>query len=90
MRSGTKKIVIIGRYKVCPLIPACFISKFQRLLQAAVDIMEKQGGILADRPRMIAAGEMWSGGMNITTVRAGDRLRRLRRFVVRDTPPIGF
>jgi hypothetical protein len=45
MRSGTKKIVIIGRHKVCPPMPACLISKCKRMLQAAADIMEKQGGI---------------------------------------------
>ncbi|OAX31873.1 cytochrome P450 [Rhizopogon vinicolor AM-OR11-026] len=61
IRSGTEKIVIIGRYK------------------AAVDIMEKQGGTLADRPRMIAAGEMLSGGLSIGFVHTGDRLRRMRR-----------
>jgi hypothetical protein len=59
------------------------------MLQAAADIMEKQGVILADRPRMIAAGIM-TGGLSIGFVHVGDRLRRMRRFVVHDTPPIGF
>ncbi|KAG1748504.1 cytochrome P450 [Suillus paluster] len=40
IRSGTEKIVVIGRYN------------------AAVDIMEKQGASIADRPRRVAAGEM--------------------------------
>ncbi|OAX32481.1 cytochrome P450 [Rhizopogon vinicolor AM-OR11-026] len=61
IRSGTEKIVIIGRYK------------------AAVDIMEKQGGILADRPRMIAAEELLAGGLTIGFAHAGERFRRMRR-----------
>lgn len=47
--------------------------------QAAMDIMEKQGASLADRPRSIAVGEILSGGMRILVEGAGDRLRRLRR-----------
>ena len=50
--------------------------------------MEKQGGSLADRPRMIAAGEMLSGGLAIGFTHAGDRLHRMRRFVVRHTAQI--
>ncbi|KAG2137952.1 cytochrome P450 [Suillus clintonianus] len=61
IRSGTEKIIIIGRHK------------------AVVDIMEKQGGSLADRPRMIAAGEILSGGQAIGFMHAGDRFRRMRR-----------
>ncbi|OJA12083.1 hypothetical protein AZE42_02187 [Rhizopogon vesiculosus] len=34
--------------------------------------MEKQGQALADRPRMIVAAEMLSGGLGIVTARAGD------------------
>ncbi|OJA12081.1 hypothetical protein AZE42_02185 [Rhizopogon vesiculosus] len=44
--------------------------------------MQKQGQALADRPRMIAAAEMFAGGLGIVTARAGDRWRRMRRFVV--------
>ncbi|KAG2137961.1 cytochrome P450 [Suillus clintonianus] len=61
VRSGTEKIVIIGRH------------------QAAVEIMEKQGGSLANRPRMIAAGELLSGGLFVAFTPAGDRHRRMRR-----------
>ncbi|KAG0706215.1 cytochrome P450 [Suillus ampliporus] len=46
---------------------------------AAVDIMENQGKFLADRPRMIAAGELLCGGLSISFTRFGDRLRRMRR-----------
>ncbi|KAG1725076.1 cytochrome P450 [Suillus paluster] len=61
IRSGTEKIVIIGRHN------------------AVVDIMEKQGGSLADRPRFVAAGEMLCGGLSIIFTPAGSRLRRMRR-----------
>ncbi|KAG1748508.1 cytochrome P450 [Suillus paluster] len=61
IRSGTEKIVIIGRHS------------------AAVDIMEKQGALLADRPRFVAAGEMLGGGLGILFTSTGDRLRRMRR-----------
>lgn len=59
---------------------------FNVLSQAAVDIMENQGKLTADRPRMIAAGEMFSGGMGIGFAHWGDRFRRMRRLVVRITP----
>jgi hypothetical protein len=52
--------------------------------------MEKQGGMLADRPRMIAAGAMLYGGLSIGFAPDGDRLRRMRRSVVCDTTQIGF
>jgi len=46
-----------------------------------MDIMEKQGGTIADRPRMIAAGELLTGGLSIGFAPAGDRLRRMRRVL---------
>ncbi|KAG1726932.1 cytochrome P450 [Suillus lakei] len=46
--------------------------------KAVVDIMEKQGGSLADCPRMIAAGEILSGGRAIGFMHTGDRFRRVR------------
>jgi hypothetical protein len=60
------------------------ISKITILWQAAIDIMEKQGGLLADRPHLIAAGEMLNGGLALGLVPAGERWRRMRRFVVCD------
>ncbi|KAG1742246.1 cytochrome P450 [Suillus paluster] len=48
---------------------------------AAVDIMEKQGGSVADRPRFVAAGEILSGGLSTLLTPAGDRLRRMRRVL---------
>ncbi|KAI0345186.1 cytochrome P450 [Trametopsis cervina] len=47
--------------------------------QAAADIMQKHGSDLTDRPRNIAAGEIFSGGMRTLLTPQGDRLRKLRR-----------
>ncbi|KAK0478983.1 hypothetical protein IW261DRAFT_1608381 [Armillaria novae-zelandiae] len=47
--------------------------------QAAVDIMEKEGASLADRPRSIAAGETLSGGMRVLLTSAGERFKKMRR-----------
>ncbi|KAG2067036.1 cytochrome P450 [Suillus decipiens] len=46
--------------------------------KAAMDIMEKQGRILADRPHL-AAGEILTRGLGLIFTHAGDRLRRMRR-----------
>jgi len=80
-------MVIIGRYKVSRSTLSV-ISRLNVLLQAAVDIMEKQGASVADRPRHVTAGEMLSGGLSIGFTRAGERFRRMRRFVVCDTVQI--
>ncbi|KAG1725750.1 cytochrome P450 [Suillus lakei] len=58
--------------------------KFERVViigryKAAVEIMENQGKSTADRPRMIAAGEIFGDGMNIAFSPFGDRFRRMRR-----------
>ncbi|KAG0696752.1 cytochrome P450 [Suillus ampliporus] len=47
-----------------------------QFLTAAVEIMEKQGGLLVDRPRIIAVGEMLSGGLATGFTHAGDKLRQ--------------
>ncbi|KAG1764170.1 cytochrome P450 [Suillus placidus] len=49
--------------------------------QAAVDIMEKDGANLADRPRSIAVQETLSDGLRIIVEGSGERLRRLRRVL---------
>jgi len=49
-----------------------------------MDIMEIQGGTLADRPRMIAAGELFGGGLSIAYTPFGDRFRRMRRLAIRN------
>ncbi|KAG2067029.1 cytochrome P450 [Suillus decipiens] len=46
--------------------------------KAAMDIMEKQGRILADRPRLVA-GEILARGLNLGLSRAGDSHRQKRR-----------
>ncbi|KAF8956228.1 cytochrome P450 [Flammula alnicola] len=48
-------------------------------LQAAIDIMEKEGAYLVDRPQNIAAGETLSGGMRMLLTPAGDRFKKMRR-----------
>ncbi|KAG6327474.1 hypothetical protein ID866_11615 [Astraeus odoratus] len=47
--------------------------------QESVDIMEKEGGLLADRPRAVAAGEILSRGLRMILAPAGEQFRRLRR-----------
>ncbi|KAJ7076089.1 cytochrome P450 [Mycena belliarum] len=46
---------------------------------AAVEIMEKEGASLADRPPSIAAGDTLSGGMRTLLIGNGERLRKLRK-----------
>ena len=48
--------------------------------QAAVDIMQKHGGELVDRPMSLAAGEIMSGGKRVLLIGAGERLRKLRKY----------
>ena len=48
-------------------------------LQAAVDILEKEGASTADRPRSIAAGEILSGGLRVMHVRPGERFKKMRK-----------
>ncbi|KAG1736220.1 cytochrome P450 [Suillus lakei] len=59
-------------------------SKFERIViigryKAIVEILENQGKLTADRPRMVAAGEIFGGGMSIAFSPFGDRFRRMRR-----------
>ncbi|KAG1757058.1 cytochrome P450 [Suillus lakei] len=49
--------------------------------KAAVDIMENQGKLTADRPRRVAAGEIYNGGMSIALSPFGDKVRRMRRIL---------
>ncbi|KAJ6631172.1 cytochrome P450 [Mycena sp. CBHHK59/15] len=55
---------------------------------AAVEIMEKEGASLADRPPSIAAGETLSGGMRTLLLRNGERLRKLRKALHAQLRPI--
>lgn len=48
-------------------------------VQAAIDIMEKEGASLVDRPQNIAAGETLSGGMRVLLTPAGERFKKMRR-----------
>ncbi|KAH7925665.1 cytochrome P450 [Leucogyrophana mollusca] len=47
--------------------------------QEALDIMEKQGAFLADRPPSIAGAEILGRGMRFVQMRVGDRLRNFRK-----------
>ena len=51
-------------------------------LQAAVEILEKEGAATVDRPRSIAAGETLSGGMRLVLTPAGERFKKMRRCVL--------
>ncbi|KIP04789.1 hypothetical protein PHLGIDRAFT_31183 [Phlebiopsis gigantea 11061_1 CR5-6] len=53
----------------------CVVGRYQ----SAVDIMQKHGAALADRPLSIAAGEIMSGGKRTLLVGAGERLKKLRK-----------
>ncbi|KIJ99162.1 hypothetical protein K443DRAFT_680159 [Laccaria amethystina LaAM-08-1] len=48
-------------------------------MQAAVDIMEREGAALVDRPLSISAGETLSGGMRVLLTPAGERFKKMRR-----------
>lgn len=48
-------------------------------MQAAIDIMEKEGAALVDRPTSISAGETLSGGMRVLLTPAGERFKKMRR-----------
>jgi cytochrome P450 len=67
--------------------PVCSLKQGHRIFviigrhQAAVDIMEKEGAHLADRPRSIAVQETLSDGMRIVVQGSGERFRRLRRVL---------
>ncbi|KAF9223307.1 cytochrome P450 [Gyrodon lividus] len=50
-------------------------------LDAATEIMEKEGGALSDRPRSIAFGEIMSNDMRLLVMGSGERFRRLRKAV---------
>ncbi|KAG2118867.1 cytochrome P450 [Suillus discolor] len=50
-------------------------------VEAAEDIMEKEGASLVDRPRSVAAGEMLSNGLSLTMASSGERFRRLRKAI---------
>ncbi|RDB27330.1 O-methylsterigmatocystin oxidoreductase [Hypsizygus marmoreus] len=47
--------------------------------QAAVEIMEREGAALADRPVSISAGETLSGGMRLLLTPAGERFKKMRK-----------
>ncbi|KAF7323775.1 Cytochrome P450 [Mycena kentingensis (nom. inval.)] len=55
---------------------------------AAVQLMEREGAHLADRPTSIAAGQTLSGGMRTLLIGNGDRLRKLRKALHAQLRPV--
>jgi hypothetical protein len=49
-------------------------------MQAAYDILEREGNSSVDRPHCIAANDMLSGGMRILLLSDGTRLKNMRRY----------
>ncbi|KAG6328286.1 hypothetical protein ID866_10803 [Astraeus odoratus] len=56
-------------------------------VDAASEILEKEGGSTADRPYSIAARELWSKGLVLALEDNNDRFRRLRRAIHGDFQP---
>jgi hypothetical protein len=48
--------------------------------KAAVEIMERRGAHLADRPTSISAGETVSGGNRLLLTPLGDRFKKMRKL----------
>ncbi|KAG1852467.1 cytochrome P450 [Suillus subalutaceus] len=48
--------------------------------EEALDIMEKQGACVADRPRSVAGGDILGGGMRFVQLRYGERFRKFRKI----------
>ncbi|KAG2142717.1 cytochrome P450 [Suillus cothurnatus] len=48
--------------------------------QEAIDIMEKQGAFVADRPPSVAGGEILGRGMRFVQLRYGERFRKFRKI----------
>ncbi|KAF9245020.1 cytochrome P450 [Melanogaster broomeanus] len=65
LRTGTTKYVIIGHHKAA--------------IQAAIEIMEKQGSLLAERPRWVAAGELLGGSLRILST-SGERPKAAQTY----------
>ncbi|KAH9842975.1 cytochrome P450 [Rhodofomes roseus] len=53
----------------------CIVGRYQ----AATDILIKHSGETMDRPRLIAAFEILSGGLRVVLTPAGDRIKRYRK-----------
>ncbi|KAJ3812998.1 cytochrome P450 [Lentinula aff. lateritia] len=47
--------------------------------RAAIEIMEKHGADISDRPNSVAAGDTLSGGMRILLIKSGDKFKKLRK-----------
>ncbi|KAG2342607.1 cytochrome P450 [Suillus weaverae] len=56
-------------------------------VETANDIMEKEGSALVDRPRAIAADEMFSQNTRLVLIRVGSRFRRFRKAALVQLQP---
>lgn len=79
MKKGTQTFIVIGRYNVRSHL--VLSSSQADHAQAAIEIMENHWSSLVDRPRLIAASDIMSGGMRVLFISAGSRLRRLHKCV---------
>ncbi|KAI9572527.1 cytochrome P450 [Boletus coccyginus] len=55
------------------------ITVVVRRVDAAAEIMEKEGSVFVDRPQSVAAGELLSQGFQSLLLDSGERLRRFRK-----------
>ena len=88
LRQGSEISIVITRvdvrYNLVPLHLHLTNHSFNFIdfvLQAATEIMEKEGSALADRPPMIATNEFLSGGKQIALIGSGERFRRLGKDI---------
>lgn len=81
IRRGNGVQIVVGTYQVsvCSLLflPGSTLIWFQ----AAMDIMQRHGSDLADRPPAVSASDILSGGKRILLLRAGKRMVAYRRYV---------
>lgn len=83
VRAGNQVIVVLGNVEVCKFKIThprdVTIRPSQSPVQVASELMEKEGAVLVDRPRLVAASEIVSQGMRLIFAGSGERFRRLRK-----------
>lgn len=77
IKNGNRIVVVIAGYKVIIDSPLQ-IGRELTPAQAAVEIMQKRGADLADRPQSVSA-QMISGNLRLLIIGAGERMKRFRR-----------
>ncbi|KAK7047264.1 hypothetical protein VNI00_006495 [Paramarasmius palmivorus] len=82
LRRGGTNFIVIGRYEVEYCARSCSPDVERAdIVQAAMEIMEKEGASLADRPRSIAVQETLCRNMRLLMMRAGERFKKTRRAI---------